>query len=170
MSRVLIAFACAAALGQAPAQPDADPARAHYDRGLDFERQQKLDEAAAEYRAALARTPSLAEAHDRLGFVLGAQGHTAEAIAEFEHAVALQPALFDARYHLGATLWWTKQLDRARGELARAVKLRPAHAEARYYLAVTERQQGDVTAAVDDFRTAIRHDPKLVPAHTQLGV
>src|SRR6266850_2032040 len=109
------------------------------------------------------------EAHDRLGFVLGAQGRTDEAIAEFEQAIAIRPSFFDAQYHLGATLWWTKQVDRARVVLGRAVTLRPTHAEARYYLALVQRQQGDVRAAIRDLRIALRYAPTLAPAHTQLG-
>src|SRR5262249_57032222 len=106
----LLAGATAAVFGicltaeTAAAQAGAPPANPHYLRGLEYERQRNLEAAAVEYRAAIAGAPGLAEAHDRLGFVLGLQGHTAEAIAEFEQAIALQPSSFDARYHPRATL------------------------------------------------------------------
>ncbi|HMD34430.1 MAG TPA: tetratricopeptide repeat protein, partial [Vicinamibacterales bacterium] len=87
----LLLLLLALLVAPAGAQSHAGTPRAHYLLGRELERQQNLDAAAAEYRAALERAPNLAAAHDRLGFLLGLQGHTAEAIAEFEKAVALQP-------------------------------------------------------------------------------
>jgi Tfp pilus assembly protein PilF len=72
--------------------PRADSARAHLLRGAALEREGQLEPAAGEYRAAVALAPKMAEAHDRLGFVLGLLGRTAEALDEFKLAVALQPS------------------------------------------------------------------------------
>ena len=121
-------------------------------------------------RRPLEREPGLADAHDRLGFLLGKQGRTADAIARFQQAVALDPSLADAQYHLGATLWWTRQFEGARAALERAVRLRPGHAESRYYLGLIKRQQQDLTGAIAELRLAVKSDPRLAVAHLQLGV
>ena len=42
-------------------------------------------------RRRFGHAPAMAEAHDRLGFVLGQQGKIAEALAQFERAVQLRP-------------------------------------------------------------------------------
>src|SRR5205085_6516989 len=59
---LLLVFAIVLNSSAVRAQPPADTARAHYTRGLELERQKNLDGAADEYRAALAKAPTLAEA------------------------------------------------------------------------------------------------------------
>jgi tetratricopeptide (TPR) repeat protein len=109
-------------------------ARALLEAGLVREREKDFPAAAAAYTEAIEYAPRLAEAHDRLGFVLGQQGRTQEALLQFEQAVHLNPALFDAQYHLGATRWWTRDFAGALLALQAAVTLRPDPQEARYYL------------------------------------
>src|SRR5919109_2037110 len=87
-----------AALAENAASPEA-----HYLLGVTAEGQNDLSAASSPYQNALRLDPTLAHAHDRLGFVLGRLGRTIEALAAFERAVRLAPDFFDARYHLGAT-------------------------------------------------------------------
>jgi alpha,alpha-trehalase len=145
-------------------------ARAELEAGLAFEQRNQLQEAAQAYERALALAPAMAQAHDRLGFVLGRQGNTAGALEHFARAVELDAGLFDAQYHLGATSWWTKDYARAESALEAAVRLRPAHAEARYYLGVTLRQTGRLQQAVEQLRRAVRANPRVAVAHLQLGL
>ena len=170
MRRQVIAFALGALL--APSAPThGDDARALLTRGKALEQEGKLDDAATAYEGALKLAPRMAEAHDRLGFVRGQQGRTADALAGFRGAAALNPALFDAQYHLGATLWWTKDARRrgrrpARGGAPAARARRGAvlpgpHAASR---------QGDLQAALERLRRAVRLAPDLAAAHLQLGV
>jgi len=112
----------------------------------------------------------MAEAHDRLGFVLGQLGRTDEALDEFRRAVEANPKLFDAQYHLGATLWWTKDPAGAVVALRSALALRPTHAEARYYLGAALRQTGELEPAVAALREAVRLNPRIVVAQQTLGV
>src|SRR2546422_1478807 len=86
-----------------------DDADACYLLGVVHERRRDPAAARTAYETALGHDPKLAEAHDRLGFLLGQAGKTEEAIGHFREAARLKPSLFDAWYHLGATLWWTKQ-------------------------------------------------------------
>ena len=71
----------------APAAVPAAEARRLVAAGLAQEKAGDLAAAAESYRAALRAAPRFAEAHDRLGFVLGQQGRTEEAIAEFRRAM-----------------------------------------------------------------------------------
>src|SRR5438477_5303413 len=61
----------AGAIASAVLSRQPESARAHYLLGLVHDRQRNFDQAVVEYRAALARAPNLADAHDHLGFVLG---------------------------------------------------------------------------------------------------
>ena len=116
---------------------DAASAEAHFLMGLLCERLKDFTAAATAYATAIGYAPRMAQARDRLGFVLGQQGKTAEALRQFEEAIHVDPTLFDAQYHLGATRWWTRDFAGALPALEAAVRLRPEHAEARYYLGLT---------------------------------
>ena len=72
-------------------QRDPASAEAHFLLGLLKERQKDLPAAAAAYVKTIGYAPQMAEARDRLGFVLGQQGQTREAITRFEEAVQLDP-------------------------------------------------------------------------------
>ena len=63
-----------------------------------------MNEAAAEFRTAIALRPDHSETHNNLGVVLKAQGQINEAIEEFRRAVALDPANADARRNLAAAI------------------------------------------------------------------
>ena len=63
----------------------------HYYRGIALAAQKKLEQAVAEFAAALRLRPDFAEAHNDLGNALRDQGKREEAIAEFRTAILLDP-------------------------------------------------------------------------------
>ena len=79
-------------------------AAGHIDRGNALFGQGKLDEAIAEYRAAIRIKPDFAEAHYNLGVVLANQGKLDEAIAEYREAIRIKPDFAEAHYNLGSAL------------------------------------------------------------------
>jgi Flp pilus assembly protein TadD len=64
----------------------------------------RLDEAIAEFRAALKIDPKSARTLNNLGIALGSQGRMDEAIEQFRQALALQPDSEDARRNLEMAL------------------------------------------------------------------
>ncbi len=89
--------------------PRGDPAQARLRRGPLQPRhrpedQGKLDEAIAEFRAAIRLKPDYAEAHINLGIALQDQGKLEEAIAEYRAAIRLKPDYAEAHYNLGLAL------------------------------------------------------------------
>ena len=88
----------------------------------------------------------MAEAHDRLGFVLGHQGRTDAAVARFERRSRSSPTLFDAHYHLGVTEWLARRLDPALPALEAAVGSTRSTPKSHYYLGLTLRARGDLEA------------------------
>ncbi len=76
-------------------------ARAHYERGILLEGEERLPEAVAEYRAALRLDPGYAKAHNNLGGALQMMGAGEEALACFEKARQLDPALWQPHYNIG---------------------------------------------------------------------
>ena len=123
--------------GRGPARPG-PPAR----RGRP--RQEKagdLAAAAEAYREALRLAPRFAEAHDRLGFVLGRLGQTEDALDGVPPRDEANPSSSTR-----STTWARRSGGRRGGRRAHAARgrgaLRPADAEARYYLGLrsTKRQ------------------------------
>jgi Tfp pilus assembly protein PilF len=64
--------------------------------------QGKMDEAAAEYRAALRSKPGSPEIHSNLGAVLALQGQQQQAMEEFNEALRLDPNFTQAKERLKA--------------------------------------------------------------------
>lgn len=91
---------------------------------------QRLDEAAAEYRRAIALKPDFFEARYDLAQVLDKQGKHDEAIQEYTQAVALKPRDAQAQYNLGALLMQKNQFDNARPHLEAALAADSTNANA----------------------------------------
>lgn len=91
---------------------------------------QKLDEAAAQYRLAIALKPEFFEARYDLAQVLDKQGKHDEAIQEYQQAVALKPEDAQAQYNLGALLMQKNQFDNARPHLEAALAADSTNANA----------------------------------------
>ena len=89
----------------APSQLDPTDASIHYDLGSLLLEVDRLEEAIAEFRAAL--QPSIrrsAKTHNNLGIALGSQGRMDEAIDQFRQALAMQPDFADAQHNLAIAL------------------------------------------------------------------
>jgi len=91
---------------------------------------QKLDEAAAEYRRAIALKPDFFEARFDLAQVLDKQGKHDEAIQEYQQALTMKPTDAQAQFNLGALLMQKKQFDGARPHLEAALAADSTNAEA----------------------------------------
>jgi Flp pilus assembly protein TadD len=59
-----------------------------------------MEEAIAEFRAALQLNPTSAPAHNNLGIALGSLGRMDEAIEQFQQALGIEPGFADAQRNL----------------------------------------------------------------------
>ena len=131
--------------------------------------QGKLEEAAAEYRQALALKPAYAEAHSNLGVVLQEWGKLEEAIAHYRQALALKPAFAEVHYNLGNALREQDKLEAAAAEYRQALALKPAYAEARLNFGNILKEQGKHVEAEAQYRQAVAHKPDYADAYNSLG-
>ncbi len=174
-----------------------DFAEAYFNMAVALERRNDLNGAITFYKYAIHLRPQWAGAHDALGVLLARQGDLSAAQSEFEAAIKIQPDLASAHFHLGSTLWLQHQHSQALAELQKAVSLNPSSAEAHYYLEIAESQQGqsalnkaggnsvaaniassrgendflngNLDAAIQEFRSAIQTSPDFVRAHYGLA-
>lgn len=96
-----------------------------------LEQQGNLPQAVEQYRHALALTPDLLAARNRLGVTLNKLGQHAEASHEFGQALAQHPQSGQLHNNLGFSLYLEGRYAEAEQELARAVELQPSFRRAR---------------------------------------
>src|SRR5256885_13851707 len=116
-----------------------------------------------ELERVLATHPS-AGAYDALGAYFGQRPQLSCAIAAFEAAVRQDPNSWEARFNLSLALLQKHEPARAARELKVAVRIKPADPLGHIALgeALGELDQND--AAIEEFKLALKSDPKSVPA------
>jgi tetratricopeptide (TPR) repeat protein len=117
-----------------------------------------IDQARAQYEAALEIRPAFAPALYGLGLVEQERGNRARAIELYERAIASLPGLAQAHLNLGTCLGETGELDRAIEEFGIVLALRPGEPAARANLAlVRDRFAPLVESGAADPATRARH-------------
>jgi eukaryotic-like serine/threonine-protein kinase len=130
----------------------------------------RYDEAIAACREAIRIDPKVAQAHINLGVAHLKKGDVDGAIAVFRGAVRTAPNVAELHDRLGKALARKGYADGAAAAHLEAIRIDANNAGA--YVnrgAVLSDQLGRHAEAVDCFRQAIRIQPKLVPAHANLG-
>ncbi len=144
---------------------------AHNNLGIEYERTGRASEAEAEYRAAIASKPDLAEGHYNLGHLcLGLPGRAADAIAEFRTALSLKPDYPEARDNLGNALSQLPgRMDEAIAQYEEALRLRPDYPEAQSNLGSVLVLAGRTSEAISHFEAALRLRPNEARIQVSLG-
>src|SRR5437660_5841252 len=116
-----------------------------------------------ELEKVIATQPS-AGVYDALGAYFGQRQQLSCAIAAFEAAVHQDPNSWEARFNLSLALLQKHEPARAARELKVAVRIQPADPLGHIALgeALGELDQND--AAIEEFKFALKSDPKSVPA------
>ncbi|HET7106455.1 MAG TPA: tetratricopeptide repeat protein [Candidatus Acidoferrum sp.] len=109
-----------------------------FQRGLTALKENRMEDALAEFTAAEREHPENARIRNFRGILLVQTGKNAEAAAEYQKAIRLDPQMEDAYRNLGFLLWTERKLDLAREALRRAVELSPDDSFAHYYLGRVE--------------------------------
>ena len=149
-------------------------ARALFDAGYVADTQNRLDDAAALYRRAIAANPKSFEAHLSLGLLLARQKKLDEARPELAAATTLDPG--EAGPELKARAWRAlAHIDRstdpaaASNDLLEALKLSPETSEDTLLAAELAEQAGQNDAAETAYRRVLAKDPHSVRANAGLA-
>jgi len=102
-----------------------DDAVIHFDRGLDYHLQGKLEDASAEFQRAIAIDPNFIMAHFHLGWVYQDQGKLEDAKVEFQRVIAMPPYpdFAEAHYHLACVYSLKNEKEQAIEWLQKAIVL-----------------------------------------------
>ncbi|MGO8760293.1 MAG: tetratricopeptide repeat protein [Terracidiphilus sp.] len=181
-SEVAAAEAAIATSGWKAAEARLDPylaahptdARALFDAGYVADAQDRLDDATALYRRAIAADPRSFEAHISLGLLLARQNKLDEARPELVTATTLDPGGSDPA--LKARAWRAlARIDRdsdptaASNDLLEALKLTPETAADTLLAAELAEKSGQDEAAATAYRRVLAEDPASAPASIGLA-
>jgi len=137
---------------------------AHLNLGMLFADQKRLDDAIAELQEVVARHPSEADARLKLANALSEkEGRMNDAIREYEAAVRLGPNP-DAETELANLLIAQGRADEALPHYTHVAIIQPSSALAHYNLAVGMHRLGRLPEAIEQYREALRIDPKYPDA------
>jgi tetratricopeptide (TPR) repeat protein len=133
----------------------------------------RLDDAIAEFKAALRLKPDSVEAHNYLGLLWShLPARLDDAIAQYQEALRLQPDFVAAHNNLG--LAWAQMPGRLNDAIAQfeaALRLQPDYAEAHNNLGLAWAQMpGRLNDAAAQFEAALRLQPDYAAAHNNLGL
>ena len=134
---------------------------AHVARGAFLQRSggrtdQAIDEAVAEYQAALASDPSSLAAHLGLGRLYVSKKDSAKEIDELSKAVAIDPASYQASEWLGDAYLHAGKLVDAFKAYNRAALLQPRNPEPHWGLGMIKSQAGKWAEAEQELRLAMK--------------
>ncbi len=146
------------ALANAALKPD-EKANLTYQRGLAKAALGKLDEAVADFDAAIRLNPKFLAAYTHAADTLARAGKTDQARAAFDRAVQAFPDNALVYNNRGMYLQQTNRLDEATADFTRAIDI-----DGNYYYSYTNRgytlmRKGDLQAAEADFTSSLKSNP-----------
>jgi DNA-binding transcriptional MerR regulator len=133
-------------------------ASAWFERATRLEADERLEEAAAAYRAALVGQDPFPVAHYNLGNVLRALGREHEGEDHLRRAVEQDPTLACAWFNLADIQEERGALDEAIESLEAALRADPGYADARYNLALCCEEAGRTAVAREHWRAYLALD------------
>jgi tetratricopeptide (TPR) repeat protein len=161
----------AAALLQSPGQR----AAALVDAGIELSHAGRFSEAADKFVHALALDPNIAEAHYLLGLIRQQDGRTDAALQSFRAALKINPRYAAAQARLCEldTIFARARetgYDKTLISCRRAVQLDPGDPEPHFHIGWIEAKLGNHAAAIQEFTTVLRLDPKFSRVRFELAM
>ena len=143
---------------------------AHFYLGNALLQEDRLTDAEASYRRALALAADHAEAIYQLAVIHHLQGRLDEAIAGYQQAIALQPDAPAKHGNLGVALDAQGRFDEAAHSLRKSLAIEPRSAETHFNLGNTLKSLGKLDEAIACYRRALELRADFVDALDNLGV
>jgi len=146
----------------------------HNSLGRALWRQNRFDDAIAQYQRAIHINPKWATPYNNLGLAVGEKvlpnGNQDEAIALFRRAIELDRHYALPHYNLGRWLTREGKLDDAITEFQRAIALDSKYPYSYVELGWALYRQGKAEDAIAEYHRAIEIDPRIATAHNYLGL
>jgi Flp pilus assembly protein TadD len=139
------------------------------DAGLRFLREQRLEEAVAEFRQEIRADPKSASSRNNLGVALRQKGEMNLAMEQFRTALKLGPSYPEACNNLGIVFGRLHDLQAAEINLRQAIELRPTYAEVYNKLGIALTGQGRNQEGCRGPGDSASHQASLCRDESQFG-
>jgi tetratricopeptide (TPR) repeat protein len=148
-----------------------DLASPHYNVAVLLQKQNRLDDAEHEYRAALALSSDQAEivqSHNNLGILYLGEGKYGAAVTELSAAIAIDPSSENSYIGRGTAEMQTMNVDAAIADFRKAVQIAPSPL-ALYRLGRALECKGDTQQAMKAYTAALQLAPGMAEARARLN-
>ncbi len=137
-------------------------------QGLQLERDNRLNDAAEQYRLAIDAYPGLREAHNVLGFYYQCGGMLAKAAEAFRSVVAIESD-FLAHFNLGYVLIELERYEEALESFQRCLQFVPDDSATHLEIGYIHLSRGDYHQALNHLQLPLRAYPEDWEVHNLLG-
>jgi len=158
------------ALDRAAGENAVDRAWWHTDRGVALARQDRTDEAKAEFEAALAANAGFIDAHVQLGDLLYTTGDREGALDHFLAVFRARPYRTDLMMKSAGILMELGRYEDAVGLLENGVKILPDSAEAHFEYGRALVELGRYDDGITELTRSLEIEPGSAPALTNRGI
>lgn len=131
------------------------------ERGDEYMKTSKWNDALAAYQEAIKISPNNPKAYNALGWAYNDMGRHGEAFAPLVKAIQLNSQYAEAHYGIAAAYLGSDNFAKAMGFLRTAVRLDPTNADARYSLGEAYLRLGDKKGALGQYAALKDLDDKL---------
>jgi Tfp pilus assembly protein PilF len=148
-----------------------DLASPHYNLAVLLQKQNRLEDAEHEYRAALALSSDqleIVQSHNNLGVLYLGAGKYSAAMAELSAAIAMDPSKQNSYIGRGTVEMQTMNMDAAISDFRKAAQIAPSPL-ALYWLGRALESKGENQQAVRAYAAALQLAPAMAEARTRLA-
>ncbi|HEY2381636.1 MAG TPA: tetratricopeptide repeat protein [Terriglobia bacterium] len=143
---------------------------AYSNRGFGLLQEGKLDDAIADFKAALNVKPDYAYAHNNLGMALMQEGHDDEAVPHFQKALEVKPDYAEPYGNLGVILYGRGKVDEAIIDFQKAEQINPDYPDAYFNLGIAFTTKNNFDAAIAQFQKSLQLKPADPEAYRGMGL
>jgi TolA-binding protein len=139
-----------------------------FQKGVEAEKQGKIDDAIGHYQKAIGGSPNFYPAHNNLGSAYLSRQRFNEAQSQFEAAIEENQNDAEARFNLANVLLLTKRYDQANVEIDEGLKRQPDSAFGQFLRGSLYSHTDRPELAEKSLLAALYLDPKMSQAYLQL--
>jgi len=153
--------------GMATANPPANEAQEHADKGMNYLRLNDLTNSEVELRRAVELSPDSSEYLADLGVILGMEQKLKESTIYLERALKLDPENIMLKRNLASNLWQTGHTEQAKQTLEGILQANPRDARTILLLGMVEDTLGDYANAAKTLESAwelVQQQPDSIAA------
>ena len=145
-------------------------AQEYFQKGINYFREKKYEEAIAEFEKALKIDPNLAEGYYGLGYAYCYKNQSEAALSCFQKAIELSPNYADAYNAMGYAYSILGKYDDSINYYLKTLKIKEDNLDALNGLGYAYASTGKYEDAISYFKKAIKINPEYAPAYSGLGI